>query len=319
MKTPDSCAGRGAEYWTRSRSHQDAAVISDTRAALASLPHDPYIGVFKCQKFTAGDARAIVDAGVEAPLMGDTIAGQPVPDAVLEPEREPLDAVEAGLVADWIRPTAGDLAVVFGPLETEPLVDGDIRIHLTFLGIAPATPARAISRHPQPLAMFARYLVTASASTGAPADRLIVSLAFAALERGVPDLERDGPTPDLWLALRVSARPALVVRALVERNRMFRPAPLVRQPLTTEWTWGRTLVGRVLGPGRTPIAGAMIEVPSVGLSTHSDHRGEFSIAGVPTGPPAPTLVITAKGVRLTAQAEASSSAPLEISVPLPES
>lgn len=251
--------------------------------------------------------------------MGDAIAGQPVPDAVLESEREPLDAVEAGLVADWIRPTAGDLAVVFGPLETEPLVDGDTRIHLTFLGVAPATPARAVSRRPQPLAMFARHLVTASAPTRAVADRLIVSLAFAALDRGAPELEREGPTPDLWLALRVGARPALVVRELLERQRGFRPAPLVRRPLATEWSWGRTLVGRVIGPGQTPIAGAKIEVPSVGLGTYTDHRGEFSIAGVPTGPPAPTLVITAKGVRLTAQAGASSSEPLEISVPLPES
>jgi hypothetical protein len=167
--------------------------------------------------------------------------------------------------------------------------------------------------------MFARYLVTVSGPNRAEADRLLVALGFAAIDHGTPEIERDGASPDLWLALRVAARPALVVREVVERPRVAKRAPLVRRPLVTEWSHSRTVRGRVTGPERTPISGARIDVVNTDLTTYSDHRGEFVLTGVPAGPAAPTLIITAKGVRLTVQAEPSSSEPLEISVPLPES
>jgi hypothetical protein len=166
--------------------------------------------------------------------------------------------------------------------------------------------------------MFARYLVTVTGSSRAVADRVIVALGFAALDRGSPELERDGPGPDLWLALRVAARPALVVREALERPRVQKLVPLVRRLPEVEYAPGRRVAGRIVGPGNIPIAGARIEVASAGLTTYSDHRGDFILAGVPTGPPDPTLFIAAKGVRLTVQAEASSNEPLVISVPLPE-
>jgi hypothetical protein len=167
--------------------------------------------------------------------------------------------------------------------------------------------------------MFARYLVTVSAPSRAEADRVIVALGFAALDRGSPELERDGAGPDLWLALRVPARPALVVREVLERPRFMKRVPLVRRPPVTEYAASRRVAGRIVGPGNIAIAGARIEVASAGLTAFSDHRGEFILAGVPTGPPDPTLFIVAKGVRLTVQAKASSNEPLVISVPLPES
>jgi hypothetical protein len=252
-------------------------------------------------------------------MMGETTVSGPGLDPTSGAENDPLDSVEARLVSGWIRPSAGDVAVAFGPLEAEPLMEGAAGIRLTFLGITPATPARTVSRQPQSLLMFARYLVTVSASTRAEADRLLVALGFAALDRGSPELERDGASPDLWLALRVAARPALVVREVLERPRIVKRAPLVRLPPVTEYSPSRRVVGQVIGPGEVPIAGARIEVLSAGLITYSDHRGEFALTGVPTGPPDPTLVVTAKGVRLTVRASASSSDPLVISVPLPES
>jgi hypothetical protein len=263
-------------------------------------------------------ARAFRGA-VKAAAMGKTALTEPGPDPGSRTETDPLSAAENSLLSGWIRPAVGEIPVAFGPLDAEPLLEGDVRIHLTFLGTLPATPPRALSRQPQSLLMIARYLVTASAPSPAAADRLIVALGFAALDRGLPELERDGPAPDLWLALGVTARPALVVREVLERQRPAPSVPLVRRPLVTEWSHSRTLTGRVNGPRETPIAGARIEVASAGLTAYSDHRGEFSLPGVPAGPPAPLLVITAKGVRLTVRADAPASEPLVITVPLPES
>jgi hypothetical protein len=250
--------------------------------------------------------------------MGETTVRGPA-SATPGADTDPLEAVEARLTTGWIKPAVGEVAIGFGPVEPEPPQDRATAIRLTFLGITPATPARTVSRQPQSLLMFARYLVTVSAPSRIEADRLIVSLGFAALDRGSPELERDGAGPDLWLALRAVARPALVVREVLERPRVVRPAPLVRQPAVTEYASSRRVAGRVVGPGNMPITGAKIEILSAGLVTYSDHRGEFVLAGVPTGPPDPTLAITAKGVRLTVRAEASSKEPLVISVPLPES
>jgi hypothetical protein len=251
--------------------------------------------------------------------MGETKVKAPSLDPTPPAESDPLDAVESRLVSGWIRPAAGEVPVAFGPPEAEPLLEGAAGIHLTFLGITPAPAARAVSREPQSLLLFARYLVTVSGPNRAEADRLIVALGFAAIDHGTPEIEREGAAPELWLALRLTARPALVIRELVERPRLAKRAPLVRRPLVTEWSRSRTVKGRVTGPQRIPIAGARVDVVNTGLSTYSDHRGEFVLAGVPAGPSVPTLVITAKGVRLTVRAEPSSSEPLEISVPLPES
>lgn len=248
--------------------------------------------------------------------MGETVAGGRTADLRSAADGDPLDVAETWLVSAWIRPAAGDVAVSFGPLQAEPLLQGTAGIHLTFLGVSPATQARVSSRQPQSLLMFARYLVTTTAASQGEADRLIVALTFAAVERGVPELERDGALPELWLGLRAATRPALIVRVGLERPRQMKRVPLVRYPLVTEWTDGRSVAGRIVGPDQVPIAGARIEVVHTALYAYSDHRGEFAIAGVPAGPPLPTLVVTAKGVKLSVQPE--SDKPLVILVPLPE-
>jgi hypothetical protein len=301
-----------------SRHDSSPPIVHRNWCALAGPLFDPYIREIHTFRIsTAVDIR--FGRGVRAVVMGETTVKGPGFEPTPTAENDPLDAVETRLVSGWIRPAVGEVAVLFGPLETEPLLEGTAGIHLTLLGISPATQARVLSRQPQSLLMFARYLVTVRAPTRAEADRLIVALGFAALDRGSPELERDGAGSDLWLALRVAARPALVVREALERPRVKKRVPLVRRPVETEYAPGRRVAGRIVGPGNIPIAGARIEVASAGLTTYSDHRGDFILAGVPTGPPDPTLFIAAKGVRLTVQADASSKEPLLISVPLPES
>lgn len=190
-------------------------------------------------------------------------------------------------------------------------------VQCTLLGVSPVVGARSV-REPEPMRMVARYLVTASAATRAESDRLIVALGFAAMATGKPEIERDGPSPELWLSLGLGARPALIVREPLEQARSLPAIPLVRQPLRTSWSSSRTLVGRVLGPGNQPLAGARIEVANHPLTAHANHHGEFALHGVPVGPPAPTLIVAAKGVQVTVPLDAAVAEVLEIRLPLPE-
>jgi hypothetical protein len=251
--------------------------------------------------------------------MDKVSAGNGVVLANSESASDALDELEAELVADWVRPAVGPIAVAFGPTGRVQEGAAAPQVNVALLGVTPAAAARASSRDPPSLRLLARYLVTATAPKKATADRLIVALAFAALERGLPELERDGPVADQWLSLGVEARPALVVRAVLERHRPVHVVPLVRQPVVTQWSHTRSISGLTLGPGGVPIAGARIEVASTGLTTFSDHRGAFVLLGVPVGPPAPMLLVTAKGVGLTVRATSPASEPLVISLPLPES
>jgi hypothetical protein len=229
---------------------------------------------------------------------------------------DPLGAAEAHLVDTWIRPALGDVVVAFA---APPIsgAGGPPSIHLTLLDTVPATAARA-THQPGPLQLRARFLVTASAPTQGEADRAIVALAFAALATGTPELEREPPGADLWPAIGFEARPSLVIRTLLELERHVPLARRVRK-VVTHWVPRRPLTGRVVGPEDIPIAGALIEVEGMGLTAYSNHRGEFRLVGVPVGPPVPTLVVTAKGTRLTLPAESPAGQSLLIRVPLPES
>ncbi len=246
--------------------------------------------------------------------MGDPVAKQRVRQAVGKGMRtDPLSRMWSQLTEAWIHPALGaDVEVVVGPPGDVGAPAPGAQIDLTLLDLVPVTPARA-SHRPTPLLLQARCLVTAS---GADADQWIVALAFHALEAGQPELERDGLAPALWAALGAKARPALVARALLEQSREVPPVPLVRQ-VVTEWSRRRQLDGRIVGPGDVPIAGARVEVERLGLTTVSDHRGEFHLT-VPAGSSAPTVSVTAKGARLAVRADPPPGEPLVIHVPLPE-
>ena len=130
----------------------------------------------------------------------------------------------------------------------------------------------------------ARYRVTAGGDDVRTRHERLGALLFAALEQpGYDvDLTPDPATPGPSFAISVPvARPAP------------EPAPPVRSPLVLQDAGVRRLAGTVLGPGDVPISGAFVEMPLLGLSTRSDHRGRFTFAAVPSGPAA-QLVVHAK-------------------------
>lgn len=228
-------------------------------------------------------------------------------------------AAESRLIEQWIRPAVGaEAALRVGDVAEAPLSDG-VEVTLTMLELAPAPAARR-GNTPVPMQLRARYLVSVRGSPSAR-HQALADLAFAA---GVlPGIELDpmAPGPALWRSLGTTARPALVVSVLLTRERKLRAAPRVRQPLETRWRSSTPLAGRVLGPGDVPIAGALVEVEGAPLAAYSDHRGEFRFRAVPGGDASPTLVVSAKGERLTVRVQESHGPddPVLIRVPISES
>jgi hypothetical protein len=227
---------------------------------------------------------------------------------------------ESRLADQWIRAALGpDVQVVVGTIADAPPSSGT-SVTLMLLHIAPAPRPRTTAGI-QPLLLRARYLVTIAAPDRAAERQALAELAFAAGPSTEVELEATAPGPELWQSLGVRVRPALCVSVLLQRERLRRPVPRVRQPLITRFSPSRPLVGVVVGPGDAPIAGALVEVEGLAQSTYSNHRGEFAFRSVPAAEPLPTLVVRAKGtsVRVRVQDGAPESAPLVIRVPLSES
>jgi hypothetical protein len=222
----------------------------------------------------------------------------------------PLGAARSSLVSGWITPTLGDIPVVFG--QGALAETSESRIELALVDLLPVTTAPAAHR-PTSLQLLARMLVTAM---GSGADQMLVALAFAALERGSPELERESIDIDRWRTGAAERKPGLVIRTILERPRVLRQPPRVRE-IVTQWSGQRPLLGRVVGPGDTPIAGAHIELDGAGVDTFSDHHGYFRLSAVPVGPPVPTLTVTAKGARQIVRAESGDEA-LVVRLLLPE-
>ena len=198
----------------------------------------------------------------------------------------------------WVGRVLGDAPVSLVAPDRDS-VDRGVGLYL--LELAPAPPPRT-SRRP-PLRVSLCYLVTAGGDSPERAHHLLGELVFAALEE--PDFEVDlSPVPvPLWTALGVPPRPAFRVRVPLERERPMPAVPRVKEPLITRAVPSVALPGRVVGPGDIPIPGALVELPSMGLSVRTDTKGRFRFASVPADTPLGRLEVRAKGEVLAVRAE----------------
>jgi hypothetical protein len=232
--------------------------------------------------------------------------------------REVMQA-EARLAEEWVRPAIGPEVEVRVGSVGDPESSGGKAVLLTLIDIAPfPAPHRSVT--PAPLQLRARYLVSVLGFDATEQGQCLAELAFQAGPLIRVELDPSPPGPAFWAALGTSARPALLVSVLLERERPSHKAPRVRTPLITRWSPSRPLAGVVLGPGDIPIAGALVEVEGSPLTTYSNHRGEFGFRSVPGAEPPPTLIVNAKGtqLRISVNIADGSEDPLLIRVPIPE-
>jgi hypothetical protein len=124
----------------------------------------------------------------------------------------------------------------------------------------------------------------------------------------------------VWAGLRVSPRPGFRVRVPVRRERPEGVVHRVRFPVVTQMVPAEVLLGRVVGPGDVPIPGALVELPSLKLSTRTDAQGCFRFPRVPPAATLGRLEVRAKGELLEVGAEslATGTQPLLIRLPLKE-
>lgn len=225
-----------------------------------------------------------------------------------------IDEVDQRLKT-WVSEVAGDMPVSFAAPDRS-LREHGVSLYLLELGSAP--PARSVRR--VPLQFSVCYLLTVSAETPERAHQLLGELVFAALE--APEFEAD-LTPislELWTALGVPPQPAFRLRLPVRRERAEPNIRRVRFPLVTHTVPNEVLLGRVVGPGDVPIPGALVDLPSLKLSTRTDARGSFRFPLVPSIESIGRLEVRAKGEVLQVGAEAlvSEGGQLVIRMPLKE-
>ncbi len=200
---------------------------------------------------------------------------------------------DEAMLRDWVRAVDPSAQFTLDPPLAERSGHG---VSAYLLEVAPRPPSRGAVR--PPLQLWLRYLVTTWAEDPADAHRLLLDLAFAAMEQ--PDIEvLAEPLPAAtWTALDVVAQPSFVLRASLRRERVERMDKPVLLPLRIEAAPRIVVSGVVLDPREVALAGASVGVVGLDRTTMTDRRGRFRLEGVPGSPVDSRLRVRAKGVEV---------------------
>ncbi|MEO8009858.1 MAG: carboxypeptidase-like regulatory domain-containing protein [Betaproteobacteria bacterium] len=179
----------------------------------------------------------------------------------------------------FVRQACGEVALFFGAPER-----GELREQIWFvlIGLSPNLAVRNDVR--QPLQVYRRYLVGASAEDTSRQAALLEALMFRALMfRGLDgqdiQLVPEPPPNDLWLALGMPPQAAFLLSVPVFRERQIIKAPPV-ETVELELTPTGTLQGRVIDASGMPLKNCVVEIPSQRLGTTTDVEGRFTFASL---------------------------------------
>lgn len=208
-----------------------------------------------------------------------------------------IDGIDNALQA-WIAAVLGDVEV---SLEAPGVCPQEACIGLYLLELQQAPPAER--GRSQCFSLTLRYLVTSWDAVPLTAHRRLGELAAAVAAH--PEYQLDlVPLPAaVWAAFGTGPRPAFTLAAplvwepAAPAARIIREQPIVRTRQLTRFE------GLLLGPGSRPVVGAHVELCGSGRRAVSDHRGRFSLVGVPAEPLHKRLRVRAKGRDLDVTAE----------------
>ena len=142
-------------------------------------------------------------------------------------------------------------------------------------------------------------------------------VAFAALARSDVEVVFRPPEAAVWSGFGIPPRPSFLLQVPVRLERPGRRGRMVRE-VATRFVGSRRLDGLLLGPGDVPIAGARVELPTLGLSASTAPGGQFSFARVPAQGPF-SLRVSARGeVQEIQSAAPPEGTPLTIRMTLEE-
>ena len=213
-----------------------------------------------------------------------------------------LDLTDERL-STWIGTTVGNATVTLTLPAEAPSGEG---VNLYLLSFANCPPARTNER--PPLQIMLRYLITTWAATPQKAHQMLGDLAFAAMSTSEFTVDLDPLSAELWLALKLTPRPAFIFSLPVRQERPKARVDYVRSALTVKAEPMSQLVGRVIGPGDLPIVGARVEIPNLQLFNYTDVNGQFRFLGLPGTGGKRELRIQAKGRQFDVTVDAPSDA-----------
>ena len=198
------------------------------------------------------------------------------PDAPGDARLIVIDEVDQQ-VAGWVEEVLPGVSVT---LDGPAAATADVGLHL--FEIAELPLARAEEQ--RLLQVRLGYLVTTSGADVALAHKRLAGLLFAAMTHHDYGVRFPGDLAEFWSATGVPPRAGFILTVPLRQPVETAPVPSVQGPLRIEGVRTQAIEGVVLGPGDVPISDALIEIPSLALTTRSDTRGRFHFAAIPAGP-----------------------------------
>jgi hypothetical protein len=211
----------------------------------------------------------------------------------------------------WTQEVLPGRAVVARSLSDRDCGEG---VDLRLIGLAPHAAPRAAS---PPLILTVDYLLTVRAADPIVEQTGAVRLLFAAMEHDETEVVLDRDALKLCADLSLPPGPGFVLRTMVSiaRSRPAERAGLVRFPLNIVSGELGVLQGSVLGPGDTPVAGAVVRLEGLDRSAQTDAFGRFRLHGPVGGKGRPVrLNVRARGVEMDSEVETGS--PVILRLPL---
>ena len=211
----------------------------------------------------------------------------------------------------WAQEVLPGRAVVARSLGDRDCGEG---VDLRLIALTPGATPRAVSPS---LALAADYLLTVRAADPIVEQTGAMALMFAAMEHEETEVVSDRDALRLCAGLSLPPGPGFVLRAMISiaRHRPADRAPLVRFPLTISGGELGLLQGSVLGPGDTPVAGAVVRVEGVDRTAQTDALGRFRLHGPVGAKNKPVrLNVRARGVEIDSEVETGS--PVILRLPL---
>jgi len=198
---------------------------------------------------------------------------------------------------DWVTSEIEGIEVSFAAPKNQPSGRG-VGMYLLEMQ---QSPMPSTNKRP-PLQLLLRYLITAWSDKPEDAHQILAQLMFAAMENKDFQVEVDSIPVAVWSALDATPQPSFVLSVPLRRERPEPETQLVRQPLKIEASPLMSFHGLLLGPGDIPLSDCRVEVPSLRLSTSTDHKGRFYFPGMPSVG-TKKLLIKAKGLELPVNSE----------------
>jgi len=211
----------------------------------------------------------------------------------------------------WTQGVLPGRSVVARPLADRDCGEG---VDLRLIGLAPHAAPRAAS---PPLTVAVDYLLTVRAADPIAEQTGALELLFAAMEHEEAEVIVDRDALKLCTDLGLPPGPGFVLRAMVSiaRRRAAERAGLVRFPLNIVSGELGLLQGSVLGPGDTPVAGAVVRVEGLDRSAQTDAFGRFRLPGPVGAKGRPVrLNVRARGIEIDSEVDTEN--PVILRLPL---